>query len=253
MNAHGTPIWYELMTGDPDAATRFYAAVTGWRAASGGMAGIEYRILSDDAGSAGGMMPLPEPGATPAWHVYFGVDDVGGRTAQAVSLGASVLLPPADIPGVGRFAFLADPQGARFYLMRGDGEADSDAFSETARGRCAWNELRTADQDAALGFYGTLLGLEKAGAMPMGELGDYSFLTLGGRPLGAMMTAPAGQPPAWTFYFRVPDIDTAKAAVEAGGGTVRNGPSEVPGGDFVVQAADGQGAAVGFVGKRGAA
>jgi uncharacterized protein len=174
--------------------------------------------------------------------------------AKVEDLGGSIHMAPQDIPGVGRFAFVADPQGALFYLMRGDSDADSTAFNQMTPGHCCWNELVTSDQKAALDFYGKLFGWQKTGAMPMPGMGDYTFIGRDDADMfGAMMDAPKpGTPPAWHVAFSVPDIDKTKAAVEAGGGTLREGPMELPGdqGDWMIQAEDPQGAKVMFVGKR---
>src|SRR5690606_812673 len=116
-NRNGTPIWYELMTTAPDAAQAFYGRVMGWTSATTpAAAGRDYRIFTAADGEAvGGVMPTPE-GAPfgPVWAVYFGVDDVDAFAKTAKSLGAQIHMEPQDIPGVGRFAFLADPQGAMF-------------------------------------------------------------------------------------------------------------------------------------------
>lgn len=251
-NPDGTPIWYELMTDAPDAAQAFYAPVMGWDfdAPPGGME-RDYRIFTAaDGEGVGGVMPTTMPAT---WAFYVGVGDVDAMAARVTDLGGRVHLGPQDIPGVGRFAFVADPQGASFYLMRGDSAADSTAFAPAKSGHCSWNELVTSDQDGALAFYGALFGWTKAGAMPMGGMGDYTFIGHDGGMIGAMMTAPQpGTAPFWNFAFTVPDIDRAKAAVEAGGGTVRQGPVELPGdeGDWMIQIDDPQGARVMLTGKR---
>jgi predicted enzyme related to lactoylglutathione lyase len=86
------------------------------------------------------------------------------------------------------------------------------------------------------------------GGMPMGEMGEYSFIGHdGGEPVGAIMRCPPGARPGWSFYFRVDDVDAAKARVEAAGGTVVNGPMEVPGGERVLQAVDPDGAGFGLL------
>jgi predicted enzyme related to lactoylglutathione lyase len=127
-----------------------------------------------------------------------------------------------------------------------EGGGTSTSFSSSLLGRCTWNELRTTDLDAALAFYDRRFGWKVSGSMPMGPMGDYMFLTHGDDRIGAAMRG-GDQPAAWTHYFRVADIDAAVAAIEAGGGTVLNGPHEVPGGDRIVIATDPQGARVGFV------
>ena len=160
-------------------------------------------------------------------------------------------MPPADIPGVGRFAMVADPQGAVFYVMRGDSDQASTAFKPTAEGHCAWNELVTSDQVAALDFYTSLFGWEKGDAMPMGEIGDYRFLNRGAGMIGAVMNRPnAEMRPMWNYYVRVSGIDAAAERVRAHGGTVTLGPMEVPGGDWVINGIDPQGASFGLVGSK---
>lgn len=254
-NRHGIPIWYELMTDAPDAAQAFYGPVMGWTfETSPGAPGRDYRIFTaSDGESIGGVMKAPAGAAfAPVWAVYFGVADVDASADKVKSLGGSVHMAPQDIPGVGRFAFVADPQGALFYLMRGDSDAESTAYAQMTPGHCTWNELVTRDQKTALEFYGDLFGWEKSGAMPMGDNGDYTFITCGDREIGAMMDTQTGDtPPFWNFAFSVLDLDAAKAAIETGGGTIRHGPVELPvGNDWLLQVNDPQGAKVMFTGPR---
>lgn len=252
----GAPIWYELMTDAPDAAESFYGAVMGWRfETTQGAMGRDYRIFTAaDGEPVGGLVKAPD-GACFAqlWAVYFSASDVDAAAEKVAALGGAVDMEPQDIPGVGRLAFVADPQGARFYLMRVDADAGGAAFAPKKPGHCVWNELAARDQKAALAFYGALFGWEKAGAMPMGGgMGDYTFIKNGETEIGAMMDAPEdAAAPLWNFAFQVPDIDGAKAAIEAGGGTIRHGPLELPvGGDWLIQATDPQGARVMFTGAR---
>ncbi|GAB3684987.1 VOC family protein [Salinisphaera aquimarina] len=254
-NRHGTPIWYELLTRDADAAQTFYSAVIGWSVSkpAGGLE-RDYRIISTMDSAVGGLLRSPDDaGMAPQWLFYIGVDDVDAAAAKLNSLGGSVHVEPTDIPDVGRFAFVADPQGAPFYLMRGASDEQSRSFAPTVAGHCAWNELAAANQDTALEFYQTMFGWTKGDVMPMGPMGDYSFIHHGDTMLGAMMNRPQDStPPMWRYYFRVDDIDAINAAIAANGGTLLHGPTEVPGGDWVIQARDPQGAMIGFVGSRGA-
>lgn len=251
----GTPVWYELLSDDPDAAEAFYARVAGWRFARppGGLQRDYRTFAAADGEDIGGVLGRPD-GATfgPLWLVYFGVDDVDAATARLTSLGGSVDIEPTDIPGVGRFSFVADPQGARFYLMRVDGDGSGAAYAPTKPGHCSWNELVTTDQKAALEFYSALLGWERIGSMPMGAMGDYTFVACGDTRIGAMMdAADASVTPCWNFAFTVPEIDAAKAAVEAGGGTVRLGPLELPeDGGWLIQCDDPRGGKVMFSAAR---
>lgn len=254
---HGSLIWYELMTTDPDGAKTFYEPITGWTIAPMGGAHGDYRSISSPDSALAGLLPLNQHmldnGARPTWLMYIGVDDVDATAAAIEAEGGKTYLAPADIPGIGRFAMLADPQGAPFYIMTPippEGGGESRAFSSTLIGHCTWNELRAADLDPAVDFYRKIFGWEHAGTMSMGPMGDYKFLKHEEDRLGAAMGgATAEQPPHWLHYFRVADIDAALEKVKAGGGQVLNGPHEVPGGDRVAICRDPQGAGVGFVAR----
>ena len=252
-NPEGTPVWYELMTNDADGAQKFYADVIGWSIAASGIEGAgSYRTLTGPDGQrVGGLMTLPEGAPMkPGWFCYIGVKDVDSTAEKIRSLGGSVHLDPQDIPGVGRFAMVADPQGMVFYIMRGDGSQDSQAFHVTAPGHCGWNELVTSDHKAALAFYGELFDWVNSETMPMGEMGEYCFIDHAGQRIGAMMTAGAGWPTRSTYYFNVPSINAAVPKITGGGGTVTMGPHEVPGGMHIAMGKDPQGAAFALVGGK---
>ncbi len=254
-NRDGTPIWYDLMTDAPDAAQRFYSSVMGWTFEKQQSApGQDYHVITaQDGEGVGGVMKAPD-GAdfAPIWAVYIGVSDVDAMANKVKSLGGSVHMDPQDIPGVGRFAFVSDPQGAMFYLMRGDSDKDSAAFAPSKTGHCSWNELVTSDQKAAFTFYNNLFGWEHGGAMPMGEMGDYTFLNHNGDMIGAVMDDfEEGNQPYWNFAMQVADIDIAKAAVEKAGGKIRMGPTELPDNNgWLIQATDPQGTKIMFSGPR---
>jgi predicted enzyme related to lactoylglutathione lyase len=252
-NAEGTPIWYELLTTDAEGAQRFYADVVGWSIAPSGMEGTgDYRILTaPDGQGVGGLMTLPDGAPMkPGWLCYIGVRDVDSMAEKIKSLGGSVHRGPEDIPGVGRFAMVADPQGMMFYIMRGDSPQDPQAFHVTAPGHCGWNELVTSDHEAALAFYGEVFGWRNQETMPMGEMGEYCFIDHIGQRIGATMTAGAGWTTRSTYYFNVPSIDAAVPKITSNGGTVTMGPHEVPGGMHIVMGIDPQGAAFALVGGR---
>jgi predicted enzyme related to lactoylglutathione lyase len=257
-NSHGSFIWYELMTSDAEGAERFYSEVVGWKVApfggGGGEGGMDYRVLHAGEQGIGGIMVPPSAGAggMPAgWFGYIGVDDVDAAARDIAAVGGAVHMPPQDIPGVGRMAFVGDPQGVLFYIMRGNSPEASEAFHESGIGHCAWNELVTSDQQAALGFYREQFGIEAADSMDMGPMGTYQFVTHGGQRIGAVMTQiPGSARPGWGYYFRVESIGAAIGRIEAAGGTVTEGPHEVPGGDTIVVGTDPQGATFRLVGKQ---
>jgi predicted enzyme related to lactoylglutathione lyase len=253
-NPHGSFIWYELLTPDPDAAAAFYGEVIGWTAASAGQPGVDYRIFSADGTPVAGHMKLPDGaagmGMRPGWLGYIGVEDVDSAVAAIESAGGRMHMPAMDMDGVGRIALVADPQGVPFYVMRGESEEASTAFAPMKAGHCNWNELSTPDQNGALTFYTAQFGWERGDSMPMGEMGSYQFIDHGGGMIGAIMTNPPGRPAGWNFAFGVRSIDVAAESIPAAGGTVHHGPVEVPGGDWVIMASDPQGAAFMVVGPR---
>jgi len=118
----GSLIWTELMTTDTDKAGKFYTGLLPWKTESMKMDDdMVYTLFkrSDDQG-AGGMMPIPKQaqGAPPNWLSYFAVDDVDKSAAKVKELGGKVMNPPQDIPNIGRFAVVTDPQGAHFALFK---------------------------------------------------------------------------------------------------------------------------------------
>lgn len=254
-NQHGDFIWYELLTSDAEAAARFYGAVIGWQARPAEGSDRSYSIFGTGGTDVAGLLTIPadaqRAGMRPKWLGYVGVQDVDAMVAEIVQAGGAQHMPATDIPGVGRLAMLTDPQGVAFYVMRSAMEGTSVSFASTRSGHCHWNELATDDSTAALAFYSGRFGWAKGDAMPMGEMGDYQFITHGGETIGAVMNRiPNGPPPAWIFYFGVDDIDVAAQAVPANGGVIHYGPAEVPGGVFIIVASDPQGALFGLVGPR---
>ncbi|MGH7527661.1 MAG: VOC family protein [Gemmatimonadales bacterium] len=115
-----TLCWNELSTNDVELAGRFYKDLLGWQPESQQMGGSRYTYFRNgDRMSAGMMQIAPEWGPVPPrWLTYFAVEDCDGKVAKAQSLGAHVPVPPADVPDVGRFAILEDPQEAMFAIVQ---------------------------------------------------------------------------------------------------------------------------------------
>jgi uncharacterized protein len=155
-------VWYELMTPDVQPALDFYTEVVGWKAQDSGVPGMAYTLLKvGDAGVAGVMGTPPELqtfGAPPTWSGYIAVDDVDAMTARVTEAGGEVLRPASDIPGVGRFAVVADPQGASFMLFKPARNDPPPMPPAEAPGTIGWHELRARDGAAVFGFYAALFG-----------------------------------------------------------------------------------------------
>ena len=255
-NPHGDFVWYELMTPDIEGASAFYGALLGWTFAASQQPDSDYRVFSAGSEPVGGILALTpdmlKGGAHPGWLGYIAVDDIDAAIAAITVVGGAVRLAPQDMPGIGRFALVADPQGVAFYIIQDTSGETSRAFAgDMPRpGHCAWNELATPDQAGAMAFYTGQFGWVKDGEMDMGPMGAYEFLRHGS-VIGAIMTKPPEMPvAAWFHYFRVADIDAAAATATALGGQLLFGPSEVPGGDFIITGIDPQGAAFSLVGQR---
>lgn len=120
VNEPGAFTWNELMTDDLGGATTFYGAVFGWTAETHGEDNHGYTEFQLGGRTICGMMERPEgvPAEVPPnWSVYFAVDDCDASMAKVTELGGAVLMGPIDIDQ-GRFAVVADPQGAVFQIMR---------------------------------------------------------------------------------------------------------------------------------------
>ena len=248
----GQFFWHELMTTDAKAAEKFYGDVVGWKASDSGMPGQQYTLFNaGDRGIAGMLAITPDMaahGARPGWLGYVSVDDVDGAVERVKHEGGKVYISPQEVPGVIRFAMVADPQGAPFYVAKGLIANAPPPLPMGTPGTAGWNELMASDWQSAFGFYSRLFGWTKAEAHDMGPMGIYQLFAAGGPPIGGMMTKPAQVPVAhWGFYFNVDAIDAGAARITKGGGKIVNGPIEVPGGQWVVQAMDPQGAAFNLV------
>jgi len=234
-------VWYELLSPNAAAAQAFYTQVIGWRAADAGMPGMRYTLLSVGEAAIAGLMDVP-PGAHPGWFGYVWVDDVDASAQRLQALGGKLLRPAEDIPGVGRYATVADPHGAVFYLFRDASGDNPSRLPAGTPGVVSWHELYAGDGDAAFAFYSALFGWTKDTAIDMGPMGTYQLFAAGGNAIGGMMTRPPQVPvPCWQYYIAVDHIDAAAGRATAAGGQVLMGPHEVPGGSWIVQCLDPQG------------
>jgi predicted enzyme related to lactoylglutathione lyase len=254
--ANGKFVWYDVMTSDTKEAQSFYGKVVGWTAKDSGMPNGAYTLLSMGETMVGGLMPIPPDacahGARPCWTGYIGVDDVDAYAARVTAAGGAIRRPPQDIPGVGRFAVVADPHGATFILFRGTSNEAPSAVAPGTPGHIGWHELHAGNGEAAFTFYSGLFGWTKADAVDMGAMGTYQLFAInGGPPVGGMMTKmPQTPAPFWLYYFNVDAVDAAMGRVTDGGGQIIHGPMQVPGGSFIAHCLDPQGAIFALVGPQ---
>ena len=243
----GRPLWYELMTTDMKAAEAFYRAVVGWTSAPFEESPQPYAMFNrtGDIAVAGVMRTPDGMNAPPFWAMYVGVPKLEEAAAHIRRLGGSECSPVIDVPTVGRMQMMKDPQGAAFYIFEpSTPEQRPEGPAEV--GEASWHELMTTDAPAALQFYGEVFGWQPSEALDMGPAGKYHMFNRPHGMIGGMMNKPpemAGMPPVWQIYFRVPDIESAAERIKANGGKILNGPMEVPGGSWILNAMDPQGAA----------
>jgi uncharacterized protein len=245
-------VWYELHTSDTTAAQAFYSKVLGWGMQDSGMPGVSYTLLTLANIPIGGLMQKPAAafanGARPGWIGYIGVNDVDAFTARVLKAGGIVHRAAADIPNVGRFSVVADPQGAIFVLFQPNRDQPEAVPPAGAPGTFAWHDLAAIEWQSDFDFYASLFAWTKADAIPMGSSGTYQIFAASGVPLGGMMTRmDKSQAPGWLYYVNVEDIDAAIARAVAGGGKITHGPSTVPGGRRIAHCLDPQGATFGMV------
>ena len=250
----GRPLWYELMTTDTKAAEKFYRTVVGWTAVPFEGSPQPYSTFnrSGDVPVAGLMKRPDGMNFPPFWAMYVGVQKLEDAVAHIKKLGGKELSPLIDIPKVGRMQMMTDPQGAAFYIYEpADDPKQPEGAPEIGEG--SWHELMTTDAPAAMKFYTELFGWKQSETMDMGEMGKYYMFNRPHGMIGGMMNKPpqlANVPPNWQIYFLVPDINTAAERIKANGGQILNGPMEVPGGDWVLNAMDPQGAAFSLHAKK---
>jgi predicted enzyme related to lactoylglutathione lyase len=238
-DVRGRFVWHELLTTDTAAAAAFYPKVVPWRTQPSNMPG--YTIFMAGGLQVGGLMALPADSGAAHWLMYVGTASVDATVAQAQGLGARVCKEASDIPNVGRFAVLADPQGATFAVFT---PAGGPAPQTPPQGAFSWHELQTTDVGGALHFYGELFGWTKGASHDMGAMGTYQLFEHGGAGVGGMCnTQGPSTPPSWLSYVHVADAARTVAAAKSAGGRLLHGPVEVPGGSWIALFLDPQGGA----------
>jgi uncharacterized protein len=236
----GTFCWADLGTADPGSAAAFYGSLFGWETERGPH--DVYSMFTLDGRNVAGLYRPPPDQPPPGWLNYVSVLDADGTAARVRELGGEVLLEPHEV-GVGRGAFLQDPQGSVFGVWQPGGHIGASLVNDP--GAMVWNQLATSDVDAAQRFYADLFGWSYE---PLEGSSDPYWEILGrdGRLNGGVMGLPAEDvPPHWLVMFSVTGADAAATLVSDHGGAVTVPPTPVPTGRFA-EMADPEGAAFGL-------
>lgn len=232
----GAPVWDDLSTSDLDGAVAFYTALFGWEHTDYGEEYAHYGVFTKDGADVVGVAPRASADAPVRWGVYLLAPNVGEATDTALNAGATVLVPPVDIPpGRGRTSMIADRGGAVVSLwqpgtMTGFGVVDEP-------GATLWHELLTPDYDGSLDFYREVVGWETRVVADSRHM-RYSTLTVGGTDYAGVWdasTAPTDQKvrgARWTVVFQVDDVDTTAAKAASLGGRVVDEPRDSEYGRF---------------------
>jgi predicted enzyme related to lactoylglutathione lyase len=224
----GKFVWFEHVSRDAKKAQAFYGEVLRWSAQPFPMGAFTYEMIHAGDTMIGGYA-TPKTDRQPShWIAYVSVEDVDAAAKATTANGGKVVEAPHEIPGVGRTARIADPQGAEISVFR-NASGDPPDTGSTPPGQFIWNELHTTDVTKALLFYEKVVGFSHR-AMDMGPGGVYHVLSTGGVERGGVThwLAP-GAPPHWLPYVHVDDVDATLGRATRHGGTVLFGPEEIPG------------------------
>lgn len=236
----GRFVWRELFTRDVEAAKRFYSGLFGWTFEDRPMGpDWSYTLWKTGDKQIGGMMdlahlPNEDAHVPPHWAVYVSVADVDSAVERAVAEGGRVLGDCFDIPGVGRFAVVQDPQGAVFNVFRSL-TGDPEDKMPTTHEFC-WEGLTTTDAAKAADFYGKVVGWQTES---MGEAGMIFNRATAQGPAGvaSIGEATGDAPPHWMSFVAVEGIADRTARARELGAEVFVEPTEIPGiGAFAILA-----------------
>jgi predicted enzyme related to lactoylglutathione lyase len=247
VDVRGRFVWHQLLTRDIPGAKKFYTKLVGWKTQPWPLDPGYTVCHAGDVPTAGMMAMTPDipAEAPPHWMQYIGTRDVDGTAEAAVRGGGSIIKPPSDMQGAGRYAVLQDPQGAMFAIIDPENARREPDGSPPPLAMFSWHELATTDNEAAFAFYSNLFGWDAITRMDMGPLGVYLVFGQNGVQKGGIYNKPPDHPaaPNWLPYAHVPNVDTSVGVAQSGGATVMIGPMEVPGGSRIAVITDPTGAA----------
>lgn len=242
--AEGIFVWHDLMTTEPGRARDFYARLFGWTAEEVPTPQGPYVLFKSGGKTVGGLMGLdPKAGIPPHWFPYVSVADLDAAVARAVAHGAKVLVPHVSMEHVGRWAVLADPQGAAFAPFQAAGAGEDCADPMPPVGAFCWDELSSADPEASERFYTAVFGW-KATREDMGSAGAYTLFHAGPVQAGGLMKVQGPPMTYWLSYVHVADVDASARQAAALGARIVAEPFDIPGVGRCAVLLDPTGAAV---------
>lgn len=229
----GAPCWIELSTSDAEASQAFYGELFGWTFEQGGPEYGGYVNCSKNGAKVAGLMQNDgQVGPTDVWALYLSTPDADATAARATAAGATVVVPPMNIPedgALGRMAFVADVGGAAIGMWQPGQHVSFDKVAEP--GTPVWFELLTRDYEPTVAFYQDVFGWE---THVESDAPEFRYTTLGNAEtqaagiMDATAMLPEGMPPHWRVYFNVSDVDAAVAKSTEIGATVVEPAMDTP-------------------------
>lgn len=235
----GNPIWFDLVTPDPDGAKGFYTGLFGWEWADVPMSGgnTYHMAIRDDANIAGMSADDDAIGVAGVWVNSVYVEDAEDIAKRIEANGGSVLSGPHNADGWGVTARVATPEGAVFGLWQSLMGYGADVFAETAS--VCWIEYHTGDLESAKRFYSETFGTDfDTVTIPMDDDAgsDYTvtMVSIGGEQMScAFFELMEGESAArWATYFMVEDVRASVAKAESLGAKVVFPVMDVPPGSL---------------------
>ena len=221
--AVGKFVWHENNSTDPENARDFYTRLFGWETEVWKPGEMDYAMIKVGEQMHGGFNTA-QGDAPSHWLGHLLVEDVDETARRAEAADGKILAGPMDMPEIGRFALISDPQGAAFSAYSPEGDAP------ISEGTFVWDELLTSDVDGAKSFYTEVIGWTTRD-MDMGEAGTYTIFQRAGEvDVAGCMARPEGMqgPPHWLPYIATDDVDATVAKAKELGGTAVMEGEDIP-------------------------
>lgn len=229
----GIPCWVHVQTPDMEATKTFYGGLFGWSSTTSPGPGGGYTMFTADGREVAAALPVMSLGR-PAWISYVSVADADATMKAAERAGGRRVMAARDIPGQGRIAIFADPQGGALGLWQPSGFSGAAVVNEP--NTYCWNELACRDIEDAKRFYGQVLGWASE-TFAFGPV-TYTDFQAYDKDVAGMVEMDKGWPPDvpahWMVYFAVADCDVTCARATELGGVVSVPPTDIPIGRFAV-------------------
>ena len=245
----GKTVFVQLITPDLAASEAFYTGLLGWQFQPIPNTRVPYAAAISEGHLVGGVAQRAIPAGQhlqSAWLGFFSVPDVNAAVTLAAAQGAKTLAAPHDVPGLGREAVLADPQGAVFGILASSSGDPPDILSPV--GTWIWRSLLTTDPTADAAFYNTVLGFN-ATPFPSEGAAEHLLLVSGTYARATANSFPGNHPgmrPHWLNYVRVANAAQAAATATSLGGRILVPPHPDRHGGMIAVVADPEGAPLGL-------